>query len=483
MAGFWAKFFSYFRRKKNNPIAQPKEENPPEPQVITETAPLQAPPAPPTPEEFTRVYHQNTQATSPLSQPNPLPAGVTPLSEVAQMTPLPAPQPSPPTRRPKAPPLALVDRDPNVRSRAFRAPGAPQHTIGQLLRAGSGRDLYRFCDELSYNQFFTRLQKKQVAGGWEQRPVILPDEEHKHFSPDLEEEELSAIWRLGFWGKMLVLRHPSTSYDFLRGLIQEEEEPLDPTTCLTLLLAPEFPEESYRLFLRTGYPCVDEALLQHPCVTSETIVGMYQSRAQSTLEKIAKHPKTPDFVLDSMLAEDQLEVLRFLVQNPNLSYQHLEKLAFHKRHLIRAASIENPTLPEDIREALLGDEHVYVRECLAKNARTTPEALSRLAKDRAVTVRTLVAQNINAPEHVLEDLSQDPMQEVRLQAAQHPKTPSPFLEILADDQETKIRRTVSQHPNLPMRTLQKLQQDSDGDVRCYATLNMKLQNSQPSKAR
>ena len=125
-------------------------------------------------------------------------------------------------------------------------------------------------------------------------------------------------------------------------------------------------------------------------------------------------PKTPKAQLQRYLTLGQdIEALRSLAWNPNISVSFVAKLANHKDDQVRLHLAQNAITPADILSDLAQDANSDVRAAVAQNSNTAARTLLALVKDAAPKVRLGLLSNKQTPEDVIQLLAADKDKTVR----------------------------------------------------------------------
>ncbi|NEP79477.1 MAG: hypothetical protein F6K39_15655 [Okeania sp. SIO3B3] len=169
----------------------------------------------------------------------------------------------------------------------------------------------------------------------------------------------------------------------------------------------------------------------------------------SIISCIARHQNTPPTVLE-FLANNSANIRQIVAANPNTPSKTLESLATTESDIeILKALIRNPNLTARGWQKLAADENTSLREAIASSSNTPINILEALALDTDRDVRRKVAANPNTPTTSLEILSQDSITEVRIAVAGNQNTNVIVLEQLGQDEKVEVRRAVAKNPNTP----------------------------------
>jgi hypothetical protein len=162
-------------------------------------------------------------------------------------------------------------------------------------------------------------------------------------------------------------------------------------------------------------------------------------------------PKS-NFEFNDLSPELQREVNE---ANPDLitSVDDLEKIIskkdnFPEKHRdILIDAIENPNLDYQHHEKLLDDDKCFVREAIARNPNLNPKYHEKLVNDRQWNVREAIARNLNLDPKYHEKLVNDKSAYVRLAIAQNPNLDPKHHEKLVNDEEWDVRHAIAENPS------------------------------------
>ena len=201
---------------------------------------------------------------------------------------------------------------------------------------------------------------------------------------------------------------------------------------------------------------------------------------------LASMPGTPSRVLDLLMQRNNPEVIRLLVQNPNLHAKlaahpdaAVRKLVAESRRLtpataqqlakdeapeVRVALAKNPLIPVNIQRILLMDEVTFVRIALLENRRLEPEFMNALLDDvnPAVHACALLTPRLS-PLHMVswaeynEELGQLAL------SRRNDLTPN-AIKLLAQSPFPTVRLSLLKHQNLPEDALAEYIASDDAEV-------------------
>ena len=247
---------------------------------------------------------------------------------------------------------------------------------------------------------------------------------------------------------LLGLLERDEASELLLATVAESGDPwVDPWVLAAIAKHPRTPEHILQRLLRSSF-FVIIAFFERKLIPENILNELAKSRVPDLLKQIAKHSSTPAYLLAQLVGDRDPNVSIDVANNPNAPLEVLEKLVAHPASAARVGVARNSKTPASLLDKLARDGHKTVRRFVAENTNTPPSCLEKLASDRHKTVRRFVAEN--------------------------PNTPPRCLEQLASDRERKVRRFVAENPNTPPRCLEQLARDLDCQVREAAAKNRKF---------
>jgi hypothetical protein len=112
------------------------------------------------------------------------------------------------------------------------------------------------------------------------------------------------------------------------------------------------------------------------------------------LNGVACSPSTPARILEILTEPtenlERRDMLRFVVDNPNIPVYLLEMLSWHVRSFVRGYVAQCPKTPMSALERFLFDDDASVRIALTRNPNLPPDFLERLRHDPSRWVRDAV---------------------------------------------------------------------------------------------
>ena len=147
--------------------------------------------------------------------------------------------------------------------------------------------------------------------------------------------------------------------------------------------------------------------------------------------ELSRNPKTPEYILEKLLLEKNVEIKQNVCNHPNLS--------------------------ADIYQFYRASQAVH-------NIDTTGAELRTFADSQGREVRLNIARHYHAPADILATLVRSTDWQFRLAVAFNLKTPIEVLEGLIEDQYWEVRWAVAQNLNTPSYLLEMLLKDTRDDV-------------------
>lgn len=127
-----------------------------------------------------------------------------------------------------------------------------------------------------------------------------------------------------------------------------------------------------------------------------------------------------------------LELLKEIAANPNLSREYLNKLADTP---VGIDAVKNPSTPSGVVERAIVSDDEMRRAAAAENPKTRPEALYKLSDDPSPKVRSGLAKNPAISIDTMRKLASDQNPEVRKSLLENQELPPELLEKVANNAE------------------------------------------------
>lgn len=309
--------------------------------------------------------------------------------------------------------------------------------------------------------------------------------------------------------RVVVAQNRNTPKDILRKLASDRQDSMFPRTVQSGVASnPNTPGEILESMVKKDIGVlIDFEIAKNPNtpitllkqlansnskkVATSAIDNLKARQSDRDVVEILKDPKTPAAVLEK-LAQQQKNI-SYVARHPNTPQNLLQQFARNPDEKIRCAVAENPNLPVNLLEELADDDSSTVRQQVAANLQTPVRVVfKQLARDRAVSrfiasqmtskhgdysevgnILDLFAENSTSPlKTILRRLLFDGKMEARLFLAQRLDLPTEMLTHLASDPELKVRQAVAQNSNTPVDDLRKLSNDKDSKVRQSLAKNL-----------
>ncbi|GGA06788.1 hypothetical protein [Okeania sp. KiyG1] len=268
--------------------------------------------------------------------------------------------------------------------------------------------------------------------------------------------------------RIKVAENPNTSSQTLEKLYKDSEylvragvakNPNTPPHLLEKIARQEDPNEKYRSYsidkLKTyhkdrAYYTVISPIAKRLDTPAAVLEFLANSPETNIRKIVARNPNTPSTALESLATtESDIEVLKALTHNPNLTTEALQQLSSNSNRDFLIYLIRTGELSPEVWQQLAENENAIVREAIASSSITSVHILEALTLDKDTEVRRKVAANPNTPTTSLDILSQDSMAEVRTAVAGNQNTNVIVLEQLGQDEKVEVRRAVAKNPNTP----------------------------------
>lgn len=252
-------------------------------------------------------------------------------------------------------------------------------------------------------------------------------------------------------------------------------------------------------------PWVTSALARHSKTLEAVLARLAASPDDDARRAVANNPRVPAPALHRLARDTYHWVRRAVAEHPNTAPDDLAWLAGDPDYWVRRAVAQSPRCPADAARQLRHDPESKIRHALRANpavpdhlARSasektppgpenrvsvpardreaiasisTPARLAELATSENPWNRHAVALNPHSPPRALEALASDPNPMVRREVAEHPRVPSAILAWLGLDPVAGVRRAVAANPRAPPGTRRALLGDDDPEVRFIARGN------------
>ncbi|MEM7595187.1 MAG: hypothetical protein AAF383_27435 [Cyanobacteria bacterium P01_A01_bin.83] len=210
------------------------------------------------------------------------------------------------------------------------------------------------------------------------------------------------------------------------------------------------------LRLLVEVPNLSEWFLEQALQRRERKVGFY----------ITRHPNITDKIKAKLIATGDGDSCLYFVQQKNLSDLLISQLAQVEvkgssaprnreiRKKIRLAIANKPNTELDILKQLAFDTEPSVKQAVASRHDLPIELIREMAKDRQIARKGFLVRNRSLDHDVLDTLAQDSHPKVQQLAALHPNTSGKTLVRLANS--PAIASLVLQNPNLTAEIFEQL---------------------------
>ncbi|MDC0833850.1 hypothetical protein POG22_12650 [Geitlerinema sp. CS-897] len=299
--------------------------------------------------------------------------------------------------------------------------------------------------------------------------------------------------------RQAIARHPNTSIEILKTLVEEAFDPEENTEQLKAIVSnPNLTSDLLDIAIERASVEVRQAIVGHPQLTLQQWEQLAIDRDVRVREVVAMSATLPA-IIDILQQDESATVRRNLVFNQHLLEPLLEQLAQDIDSSVRQAVLQqvlnsdnppisvlakladapeteirqsianHPNVNDTILEHLIHDDRASVRQEILDNPNLSVSLLEQLAQDIDSSVRQAVLKQVlnsdNPPISVLAKLADAPETEIRQAIANHPHANSAILAKLADAPETEIRQAIANHPNVNDTILEKLANDEKISVR------------------
>lgn len=181
--------------------------------------------------------------------------------------------------------------------------------------------------------------------------------------------------------------------------------------------------------------------------------GFAQHQSEQEIRKnIARHPNTPEGVLEAIAYSAEDELLPLVAQHPKVSEKALSHLAKYPYPELQSAVALHPRTPKESLRSLAKQTSLSVVSAAAKNPNTPLEVLQVLAAHEDYSVRSAVAQNPSATTEILSLLLGD--RSANYHVTQHPNRPQELCHLSERVQkkeplsEAELRQAIQLGPYL-----------------------------------
>lgn len=250
--------------------------------------------------------------------------------------------------------------------------------------------------------------------------------------------------------------NPNASEEILRKLSIEFSEEVVQNPIFKILLL-EHPDSFF----------VSLSLARSKTTSLETLERLAQSDSEDILIAIGSNPKTPAHVLTALVEHppalsgyrywepgDCYYVYTAIAQNPNIPISLIRKIASQRLVSIKTLA-KNPRTPADVLESLITCQQKEALLELAKNSASSKKLVTQLIVGEYEEVRAIAITHPNVPDNA-EDLLGF--------VEGNPDTPADLVEKLSNDPRLHVRRLVVEHPNASEAALERLVKDRDSAI-------------------
>ncbi|WP_144053721.1 hypothetical protein [Baaleninema simplex] len=372
---------------------------------------------------------------------------------------------------------------PTVRTVA-KHPNTPAKVLERLSQRKDFTTRYNTLNNLNLSEaVISNLFENE--GYWENQP--LGEGEHTEVPVDRDRF------------RQAIARHPNTSIEILKTLVEEAFDPEENTEQLKAIVSnPNLTSDLLDIAIERASVEVRQAIVGHPQLTPQQWEKLAIDRDVRVREVVAMSATLPA-IIDILQQDESATVRRNLVFNQHLLEPLLEQLAQDIDSSVRQAVLQqvlnsdnppisvlakladapeteirqsianHPNVNDTILEHLIHDDRASVRQGILDNPNLSVSLLEQLAQDIDSSVRQAVLQQVlnsdNPPISVLAKLADAPETEIRQAIANHPHANSAILAKLADAPEIEIRRSIANHPHANSAILEKLANDEKISVR------------------
>ena len=230
-------------------------------------------------------------------------------------------------------------------------------------------------------------------------------------------------------------------------------------------------------------------MAEDPTTSPDKLTELANAGGPSTLQAVAKNPKTPSEALDTIvntteksmtyIYNDKLGVgiRESVAQNENTSLKTLMHLASDHGYTVREDALkrlskiaQDPSVTSDTLNQIAESKDSRVLELVAKSKNAPPELLTKIS-DTYMNVRAAVAENPSTPPELIAKLSIDPDLRPRMGVAKNPASTPEMRAHLADDPEMNVRLALAGNEHAEPAILAKLATDYHNVVRGAAAAN------------
>jgi Uncharacterised protein conserved in bacteria (DUF2336) len=138
-------------------------------------------------------------------------------------------------------------------------------------------------------------------------------------------------------------------------------------------------------------PSLSKIIACRPLLSDGMYGHLLQLNLTPTLRLMATHGNTPAHVMLQLAQHGNLNVVKALAANPNLSTDALQYLSGHKKPRVREVLATRKELPPRVRAALLADKAASVRTAMIANPDIREAELDALLDDPSPDVRARLA--------------------------------------------------------------------------------------------
>lgn len=165
-----------------------------------------------------------------------------------------------------------------------------------------------------------------------------------------------------------------------------------------------------------------------------------------------------------------MELLKEIAANPNLSREYLNKLADTP---VGIDAVKNPSTPQAVVERALVSDDDIKRAAAAENPKTRPEALFKLSSDPSPIVRAGLAKNPAISIDIMRKLASDVDAEVRKSLLENQELPPELLDRIVNNTEPDCDfvRKMMANPCITPEMLRRNSVNADECVRAGVASN------------
>lgn len=204
--------------------------------------------------------------------------------------------------------------------------------------------------------------------------------------------------------------------------------------------------------------------LNNPLMSKELITKMAEKEKDvSVLSAIAGNSKTPVDVLKSLIPNDDLEIQKELLANPNFPTPELENVLKNTKH-DEIKKIVNEKLEEKKKKELeeIKNGSTSTKQSIAANPNTTLDVLKMLSEDSSSYVQKSVADNPNCPADILDKLSETGNEHIYKAISENPNvSEKTLLKIVDKSSDSKVKNAIVQNEHTPASVLKKLSEKTN----------------------